>query len=823
VSDCLVDRRRRPLILLVGLSLLGPAALRAGDESPAGEPRKPTRITFGGDSDTPPYEYLDAQGRPQGFNIELMRALGREAGVAVEFRLGRWSQVLAQMDAGRIDVMAMGYSDARAARYDFIGETWTLHQVIAFQPGRRAYPRHLRELGDEVVALMDRGKIHDLIEQTPMPRQPRLWLTANVRDALAALIRGDATAAGGNVLTLHYVAAEQGASGLIELPAHSVPYLLAVAKGRAGEQSWIPRTLARLKENGEFARLVETLLTLPARPLTWREYLRPVGGLLAVVGMLAAGIVAWNRSLRHKVAARTRELAVLLAEKDRLAVEIRASAERYRRLVESVHAIVWRSDPRMSLFSFVSKEAETVLGYPLDCWTAETGFFARHVHGDDRERVRALTEEAAAPGKQDLEFRMIAADGRTVWFRGVVDVVVEGSGPELVGVMVDVTQHKRLEEQFRQAQKMEAVGRLAGGVAHDFNNILTAIAAYAELMLRRLHKDDPLRDRAEGILGATERAAALTRQLLAFSRKQVLAPAVLDLNAVVREIEGMLGRVIGEDVRLVTRLGSGLGAVKADPGQIGQVIMNLAVNGRDAMPRGGTLTIETARVDPAEAATASPEAGEVMLAVQDTGVGMDDEVRSHIFEPFFTTKEAGKGTGLGLATVYGIVEQSGGRIAVDSTPARGTTVRIFLPRIADQAEGAARGSSVTHLPDGSGTILVVEDEEHVREMIRQVLVASGYTVIEARHAGEALVVVERHAGPIDLLLTDVVMPDMGGWELAERAAPLRPGLKALFVSGYAEDAVMQLGVPPDSLQFLSKPFTPVELIRRVRELLQAPG
>jgi signal transduction histidine kinase/ActR/RegA family two-component response regulator len=377
--------------------------------------------------------------------------------------------------------------------------------------------------------------------------------------------------------------------------------------------------------------------------------------------------------------------------------------------------------------------------------------------------------------------------------------------------------------QLEQAQKMDAIGRLAGGVAHDFNNLLTVILGRTDILLAPLKPEDPMRRGIELIQRTAGRAADLTRQLLAFSRKQVLEATVLDLNVVTTDMKDMLARLIGEDIALVTTPGPDLGHVKADRGQIEQVVMNLAVNARDAMPQGGHLIIETENVD-LDAEYVRRHVGarpgpHVMLAVSDSGVGIPREIQRHIFEPFFTTKEQGKGTGLGLATVYGIVKQSGGYIEVDSEPGRGTTFRIYLPRVDATAPAADRSARPIAAAGGTETILLVEDEEGVRELARDILRASGYTVIEARNGPEALLLCERHQGPLDLLLTDVVMPRMSGRELAERLAPLRPDLSVLYMSGYTDDAVIRHGVLGAGTPFLQKPFTPSALVSRVRETL----
>ncbi len=394
----------------------------------------------------------------------------------------------------------------------------------------------------------------------------------------------------------------------------------------------------------------------------------------------------------------------------------------------------------------------------------------------------------------------------------------------LMVVFDDVTERKRVEEQLRQAQKMEAVGQLAGGVAHDFNNLLNVILGYSGLILERLKPDDPLVEKVEEIKKAGERATTLTRQLLAFSRKQVLEPSVLDLNAVISDMEKMLRRVIEEHIEVVTVPDPTLGPVRADRGQIEQVLMNLAVNARDAMPRGGRLTIETANVDLdsayARRHVSVPPGPYVILAVSDTGHGMDPETKARIFEPFFTTKERNKGTGLGLSMVYGIVKQSGGYIWVYSEPGKGSTFKVYLPRLESATKASDPAPPAARAARALETILLVEDEESLRKLAREYLEAQGYLVIEAGHGEEALQVSAEYLGPIHLMVTDVVMPRMSGPELADRLGPARPKMKVLYVSGYTDSVMVHQGVLKPGIAFLQKPFSPNELKRKVREVLE---
>ena len=464
------------------------------------------------------------------------------------------------------------------------------------------------------------------------------------------------------------------------------------------------------------------------------------------------------------------------------------------------------------------------LGYTRDEALGHTTVQLGLWHSNE-ERTRAIHAAQALGRVQtiEIECRTKQQASRTLLYSAEL-IELDGTAHVLV-LTTDITERRQLEEQLRQAVKMEAVGRLAGGIAHDFNNLLTAIIGSADLLLEDLGPGSVARDDVIEIRKAGERAAQLTRQLLAFSRRQPLTPRVIDVNALVAEMDRLLRRLIGEDVELRTVLAPDLGAVRADAGQLEQVIMNLAVNARDAMPRGGKLTIETANADLDEAYArehVTTHAGPaVLIAVTDTGTGMDRETLAHMFEPFFTTKEVGKGTGLGLATVYGIVKQSGGHVWVYSEPGRGTSFKIYLPRVTAPVESVGAATVPTTLR-GTETVLVVENEAPVRELARRMLEAKGYVVLTAAAPAEAIALVERHAPPIHLLLTDVIMPEMDGPTLARRLAAARPELRVLFVSGYANEAIVHQGVLDPGVAYLAKPFTADALARKVREVLDAP-
>ncbi|HKW41964.1 MAG TPA: response regulator [Gemmatimonadales bacterium] len=529
-------------------------------------------------------------------------------------------------------------------------------------------------------------------------------------------------------------------------------------------------------------------------------------------------------NLKRLVPVIERELREAAGRRERLvtAAALRAAEASYSTLVENAPVGIYRSTPAGRFLS-ANIALARILGY--DSVAEVLGLdLTRGVYADPAERQRLLDRDSYTDREYDeVETTWKRRDGGRLTVQLSVRAVRRGDGSvEYYETFVrDLTQQRGLEAQLLHAQKMEAVGRLAGGVAHDFNNLLTVILSYSDLLLEDLPSDRSEREDIEEIRKAAVAASSLTRQLLAFSRQQVLQPRVLDINGVVTATEKLLTRLLGEDVRLTTSLASDLGAVKVDPGQLEQIIMNLAVNARDAMPRGGRLTIETANVDMDEAYVRGHPVAQpgryAMLAVSDTGIGMDAETQARIFEPFFTTKDPGKGTGLGLATVYGIVKQSGGFIWVYSEPGHGTSFKIYLPRVDDAARSAPAASAP--VVGGSETVLVVEDVPAVRAVASEMLTRYGYTVLEAADAETALRLAAKHDGEIHLLLTDVVMPDASGRELADKLVKLKPGMKVLYMSGYTDDAVVRHGVLQDGIAFLQKPFTPESLARKLRTVL----
>jgi len=615
------------------------------------------------------------------------------------------------------------------------------------------------------------------------------------------------------LLTFPYFVDEQdSAPGPKRLARGLTDYLI-----RTGEPLLAtPEVLQAMEDRGEVARN-------GSRSLDW------MGVPLKVNNHTFGALVVQTYSKNIRYAERDKEILTFVARQLASAVEIkrneqalRRSEARYRSLVQSSVYGIYRSSLE-GRFLDVNPALITMLGYG----SAEEVLLLdpeKDVFEQADEHAR-LNDEFRRTGRLDgLEVKWKRKDGSVITVRISGRAVSSADEPAdvLEAIAEDVTDRRALEDQFRQAQKMEAVGRLAGGVAHDFNNLLMVISGYAEVILSQVDPASALHEKGQAIQLAADRATTLTRQLLAFSRKQLLELKVVDVNAIVQDMERLLSPLIGENIELVTMLAPQAAHTRADAGQLEQVLMNLVVNAKDAMPGGGKLTIRTEQV----AMNENHRRGQhfirpghyVTLSVSDTGMGMDRETQSRIFEPFFTTKEKGKGTGLGLSTVYGIVKQSGGYVIVQSELGRGSTFHIYLPLV----EGVSERQSVT-VPDpthgGTETILLVEDEESVRQLVRDTLTAKGYRVLEGENGESGLAVAGRHSDKIELVITDVVMPGMGGREMVKQLAETRPGTKVLYLSGYTEDAIVSDGSIEKGTAFLQKPFTLQSLSRKVREVL----
>jgi two-component system cell cycle sensor histidine kinase/response regulator CckA len=498
---------------------------------------------------------------------------------------------------------------------------------------------------------------------------------------------------------------------------------------------------------------------------------------------------------------------------------LRDAEEQMRFTVERIPAVVWTTDRELRFSS--------IQGAGLVSGEWDAGMIGQSLvnPATPQKHITPVKEHLAALAGNKVAYD-VSFHGKDYQAHVAPLTSVDGEIIGCIGLAVDVTERKALEMQMRHVQKMEAVGRLAGGIAHDFNNLLTVINGYSDLTLLRLDPNDPLRNNIDQVNKACDRAAGLTRHLLAFSRKQVLKPEILNLNNTVSEMNKMLPPLIGEDIELVIELCPDLGQVKADSGQIEQILANLAVNARDAMPLGGELSISTSNIVLDEKIARRFESVQsglyVLLTVSDNGHGMNPETLRRVFDPFFTTKEVGKGTGLGLSTAYGIVKQSGGYISVDSEVGRGTTFKIYLPQVDEEVGRIEASPRLSALLPGKETVLVVEDDNQVRSIAAMALEMSGYDVLTAANGGEALLLCETYNGKIDLLLTDVVMPRMSGQELASRLLELRSGTRVLYMSGYSENAIIHHGVMEKGTDFIEKPFSPEALTRRIREVLDRP-
>ncbi len=538
-----------------------------------------------------------------------------------------------------------------------------------------------------------------------------------------------------------------------------------------------------------------------------------------------------NEKLEEKVEARTAALMAEMLARKQTEKELNQTSQQLSVMLESLPVACFISEADGNYGAiYVTENIKNITSFLPEDFTSKSSFWADRIHPEDAPVIFEGLKKLSEKRYHEHQYRWQVADGSYKWFYESLRLIESPEGKHhCVGMMQDITERKKaenemaaLEEQFWQAQKMEAIARLTGGIAHDFNNLLTVIIGYCQLCLMELRDSDPLRENIEEMGKAANRAANLTRQLLAFSRRQVMEMSILNLNELLADLDKMLCRVIGEDVELAIMPASDLGTVKADPGQIEQVILNLVVNARDAMPCGGKLTIGTANVELDEIYARNHSGAKpgsyVMLSVSDTGAGMDQETKEKIFEPFFTTKEKGKGTGLGLATVHGIVKQSGGDIWVYSEPTKGTTFKIYLPRV-DEEPAYADEKESGEFARGNETVLLVEDEEGVRKLVMLILQTQGYNVLEAAHAGDALFACEQHTGPIHLVLTDVVMPEMSGPELAKRLSQIRPDMKVIYMSGYTDDAIVHHGVLQKEMDYIQKPYTVEKLTRKIRQVL----
>jgi len=757
----------------------------------------------------PPYSFADAAGKPAGFCVDLLDAIGRRENLEFDYEIKPWEEVMDDFNSGRVGVLAnVIYLKSRTADIDFSVAHSALPVGVYLRP-ELADLSSFEQLQGKRVAATRNAMTH--IWLLAQHWQGPILATETVLDSLRAVDAGQADA----VITSRYVAEryirEEHLNRLVparfDVPGLKYRFHFGVHHGDTELLFKLNNGLAELREDGEYERIYGLWLTpLAPRPVRLRDLL-PYLGPAAIVLLLVLGALWRQRRLLGQLARQTEAL--------------RESEDRYRSFFDDDLAGAFIADEGGRILA-CNPAFVRIFGFdtvPQAVGTELARLFPRPAE------VSPLDDLRAGGKVQTRELEMRGRDGQPVQ---VVANLVGTFNPAgklvgLKGYVIDTSESKRLESQLRQAQKMEAIGRLAGGVAHDFNNILTAIIGNTELALLNEGLDADTRSAVAEIKSAGHRAAGLTRQLLTFSRQQVVQPVVLDLNAVAADMEKMLHRVLGEDIELQLKLDPALGRTTADQSQIEQVLLNLAVNARDAMPEGGRLLVETRNVDLDETYTrmiAGLRAGSyVSLVVSDDGCGMDAATKARLFEPFFTTKGDGKGTGLGLATVYGIVKQHQGHIDVYSEPGSGSVFRVYFPRLAAGAEAAGTRAPMPLAQRGTESILLVEDNDSVRTVTAKILASHGYQVAAAENGPVALRLFKERADGFDLVLTDVVMKEMNGPDLVERLREDVPDLKALFMSGFADSRVLGQVGRNGTFTIVEKPFTQQTLLRKVRETL----
>ncbi|MFW5989373.1 MAG: transporter substrate-binding domain-containing protein [Desulfosudaceae bacterium] len=781
-------------------------------------------IIVGGDHNFPPYEFLDENGLPSGYNVDLTRAIAREMGLDIKIRLGPWTERRDALENGSIDALqGMFYSHQRDQVFDFTTPHMVNHYVGVVRADEKPPPSSPEELAGRRLVVQQADIIHDFVTENDL--EDRVAAVDTQEEALKQLARGEHDCALVSRLTAYYWIKQRGWDNLTvgRQPLLSAEYCYAVPDGRKALLASFNEGLNILKESGEYRRIQDKWLGVykedaPPGFITIIKYTSVI--LVPLVLILLAGAL-WTWSLRRQVAEKTRELS---------------QSENLWRIAGQLASLgVWSVNlPGNRVYW--TDEVATIHGAPAGLSLTIEEALA-YYRPSLRKRIRKTFLVCAREGTTfDEEVELIRETGEKRWVRAIGTAEQNSAGVtiNIKGCLQDITERKQAEEQqermqlqLLQSQKMESVGRLAGGVAHDYNNMLGVILGYTELALNRINTDDPLHDDLTEIFKAARRSIDITNQLLAFARRQTISPEIIDLNDTVEASLKMLRRLIGEEIELTWLPGTNLWPVCLDPVQIDQILANLLVNARDAIDGIGTITIETGNVIHEATEDAGREMSApgdyVLLIVSDDGCGMDRETRSHLFEPFFTTKETGEGTGLGLATVYGIVRQNNGFVTVYSEPGDGATFRIYLPRHRGKTGGEEAEKTPPPLPRGRGeTVLIVEDEDSILRLARRVLEKTGYTVLEASGPNRALELAAEHSGEsarIDLLITDVVMPEMNGRELAEKMQDLYPGLEVLYMSGYTADVIARRGVLGSGVNFIQKPFTNQNLAVKVRQVL----
>jgi two-component system sensor histidine kinase EvgS len=815
----MVFRRLSVLVLWLVATVASVATGHTSVQPSKYPPGRPLRVVM--DNNYPPYVFTDASGSARGILIDRWRLWEEKTGRRAELHLMDWGEAMRRMEAGEFDVIdTIFYNEERARIYDFSKPYANLEVPVFFHRNisgitdagsLKGFAVGVKK-GDAAIDFLKSRGVEQLLLFDSYAQ-----IVGAARDGKVVVFVIDKPPA----LYFLYKLGIQDRFRFSE-PLYVGQFHRAVRKGDAALLETVEEGFSRITPR-EFERIDN--VWHGSAPLLATPYLRYLLAAVLAVSVIALGLVGWNRTLRKSVEQRTKALREEMELNKRHVEALSRSESRFRTLAAKTPVPFAISKPRGAI-EFLNERFVSTYGYDtgdlpdIESWWPLA-------YPDERERREAMEtwarEEELAGDNGEIrphEYRVTCKNGTV----RTAEIFGAGIGDQLLVVFNDVTERKALEQQLLQSRKMEAVGRLAGGIAHDFNNLLTVIIGYLSLIQSRTGPGFSQSAELVEVKNAAEKAAELTRQLLAFSRRQVLDPKIFDLNDTVRNAERILERLLGEDISFDLRLHDRPLPVLADPGQIEQIVMNLAVNARDAMPDGGTLTITSRREELGEDFTREHTpllpGAHAVLSVSDTGIGMNAETLSRIFEPFFTTKDVGKGTGLGLSTVYGIVAQSKGCITVESMPGRGSTFRIYLPSVASAlpCESPAPAAKPAL---GHETILVAEDEASVRELICSLLQEEGYRVLSAVDGQEAFELSLVDGPTVDLLLTDVIMPRMNGRELADRLSARMPGLSVLFMSGYTDDAIGHHGVMDEEIPFLPKPFSPDKLLRKIREVLES--
>ncbi len=788
-------------------------------------------VLIGGDNNYPPYEYLNEQGHPSGFNVDIIQAVAKVMGLRLNLGLGPWNDVRQDLEHGRLDALSgMYYSDERARMVNF-SEPHILVSYAVFVR-KDSGIKGIEEVMDQHIIVQKGDMGDDYVTKNKLGA--KIIKMENPSMALRRLAIGSGDCAILPRLLGLYLVEQFGLKNIkaVGSPFISRKYCFAVRKGDENLAGVLNEGLGIIKNTGDYNRIYSKWFGVYENHKTRAELVKYMVWVLIPCFALLGLLIIWAWSLKRMVAAKTRDLVGELTERKRVEKALVKSESQYRTLVETIPDLVWLKDPK-GVYLGCNKAFEGFFGAEESLIIGKTDYdfvdktLADFFRGNDRKAM-----EAKEP-KVNEEWLTFKTTGYYGLFETMKTPVHNNQG-KLIGVLGiarDITErnkaekeNKRLEQQLRQAQKMEAIGRLAGGVAHDFNNMLSIILGNAEIVLEDLKEDSPIRSNIKEVYKAAERSGNLTKQLLAFARKQTIEPRLLDLNKILDDMLKMLHRLIGEDIDLVWLPAKQLWRLKMDPSQIDQILANLCINARDAISGVGKVTIETGNVvfdtEYCREHQGFVPGRFVMIAVSDNGVGMGKMTLENLFEPFFTTKEVGQGNGLGLATVYGIVKQNKGFINVYSEPGDGATFKVYLPAHREQLIPDSEKNVKANSPKGQETILLVEDEKAILQMAEIMLENLGYRVLTASTPGRAIQIVrESDRDTIHLLITDVIMPEMDGRELASRLLGISPKLKCLFMSGYTANIIAHRGVLDKGVQFISKPFSRQDLSMKIREVL----